>query len=136
MDSESTFMCLSFWWFSIFCPGLWCLLKSILSQKHYFKLFPLFDCTLLPLKQYKSKGIILSNHLNENEDLRLWVQSPAAHASNFSTPDCKIINKSLSVRVIVICSDHKLLCSTLIKVLIAHQHCLSLYCTRLLSFWA
>jgi len=40
----------------------------------------------------------------------------------------KKINKALSVRVIVICSDHKLL----IKVLVAHQHCLSLYCTRLL----
>jgi len=35
------------------------------------------------------------------------VQSPIAHASNFSTPDCKKINKALLVRVIVICSGHK-----------------------------
>jgi len=35
----------------------------------------------------------------------LWAQSPAAHASNFSTPDCK----KNSVGVIVICSDHGLL---------------------------
>jgi len=48
-------------------------------------------------------------HLTENY-LRLWVWSPAAQASNFSTTDCKKINKALSVRVIVICSDrHKLL---------------------------
>jgi len=48
-------------------------------------------------------------HLTENKDLRLWVQSPAIHASNFSTLDCKKSTKALSVRVIVICSDHKLL---------------------------
>jgi len=45
-------------------------------------------------------------HLTENKDPRLWVQSPAAHASSFLTPDCKKIN---SVRVIVICSHHRLL---------------------------
>jgi len=28
-------------------------------------------------------------HLAESKDLRLWVQSLATHASNFSTPDCK-----------------------------------------------
>jgi len=39
----------------------------------------------------------------------LWVQSPAAHVSNFSTSDCKKINQAPSVRVIVICSDHRLL---------------------------
>jgi len=33
----------------------------------------------------------------------------AAHASNFSTPDCKKINWARSVRVIVICSVHRLL---------------------------
>jgi len=37
------------------------------------------------------------------------VGSPAAHASNFSTRIAKKINKALSVRVKVICSDHKLL---------------------------
>jgi len=39
----------------------------------------------------------------------LSVQSPAVHASNFSTLDWKKINKTFSVRVIVICSDHRLL---------------------------
>jgi len=46
-------------------------------------------------------------HLTENQDLRLWVQS-LAHVRNVSTPDCKIINKAPSARVIVICSDHTL----------------------------
>jgi len=41
-------------------------------------------------------------YLTENKDLRLWVQSQAVHGSNFSTPDCKKINKALSVRLIVI----------------------------------
>jgi len=36
-------------------------------------------------------------HQAENQDLRLWVQSP----------DCKKIIKSPSVRVMIICSDHK-----------------------------
>jgi len=62
----------------------------------------------------------------------LWVQSPATHASNFSTPDCKKINKPLWIRVLVIFSDHKLIWWDSIKVLIAHQRSLSLYCTRLL----
>jgi len=43
----------------------------------------------------------------------------------------KKINKALSVRVIVVCSDHNLLWRTLIKVLVEHQHGLTLYCTRL-----
>jgi len=58
----------------------------------------------------------------ENKDLRLWVQSPAAHPSNFSTPDCK--KKSAmapSVRVIVIHSDPiDFDGGTLIKILIVH----------------
>jgi len=41
-------------------------------------------------------------HLTGNEDLRLWVQSPAAHTSNFPTPDGRKTNKAPSVRVIVI----------------------------------
>jgi len=44
----------------------------------------------------------------------------------------KKINEALSVRVIVICSDHNIYGGTLIKVLVTHQHRLSLYCTRLL----
>jgi len=49
-------------------------------------------------------------HLTENKDQMLWVQSPATHDSKFSTlPDCKKINKAPSVRVIVICSDQRLL---------------------------
>jgi len=48
-------------------------------------------------------------HLTENLDLRLWVQNPAAKANISSTPDWKKINKGPSVRVIVVCSDHRLL---------------------------
>jgi len=55
------------------------------------------------------RGWQVMGHPTENIDLRLWVQSPAAHANNFSTPCCKKINNVSSVRVIVICSDHKLL---------------------------
>lgn len=41
---------------------------------------------------------------------RLVVGSiPSAYASNFSTPNSKKITKVLSVRVIVDCSDHRLL---------------------------
>jgi len=48
----------------------------------------------------------------------------------------KKINKALSVRVIVICSGHiNFYGGTLIKVLVAHQHRLSLYCTRLLLLY-
>jgi len=46
----------------------------------------------------------------------LSVQSPAAHAGNFLTQDCKKINKALSVGVILICSDHKLLWQDSFKV--------------------
>jgi len=60
------------------------------------------------------------------------VQSPTSHPSNFSTPVLQKKSTRLSVRVIVICSDHKFYAGTLIKVLVARQHCLSLYCTRLL----
>jgi len=48
-------------------------------------------------------------HLSEVWDVRLWVQSLALRASSFLTPDCKKINKAPSVRVIVICSEHRLL---------------------------
>jgi len=48
-------------------------------------------------------------HLAKNLSLRFWVQYLAAHASNFSYPDCKKINKALSVRAIVICIGHTLL---------------------------
>jgi len=48
-------------------------------------------------------------HLTKNKDLRLWVQTPAAHASNFQPQIAKKINKAPSVSVIVICSDHRFL---------------------------
>jgi len=40
----------------------------------------------------RSKGPLWlrgNRNLTENRDLRLWIQSPAAYPSNFSTPDCK-----------------------------------------------
>jgi len=40
--------------------------------------------------------------------LRYWIQSPSTPACNFSTPDCKKINKATSVRVIRICGDHRI----------------------------
>jgi len=39
------------------------------------------------------------------------VESIPSHTSNFWTTDCKKINQALSVRDIVICGGHKLLCS-------------------------
>jgi len=54
------------------------------------------------------QGLRGHKHLVENEDLRLWVQSPAS-TSNFSSQDWKNINKAPSIRVIIICSDHGLL---------------------------
>jgi len=50
----------------------------------------------------------------------------------FFHPDCKNINKAPSVRVTVICGDHgHLWWDTDKGVVTTHQHCLSLYCTRL-----
>jgi len=61
----------------------------------------------------------------------LQVQSPATNAFNFSTLVCENINKATPVRVIVICSVHRhIYGGTLIKVLVAHQYWLSLYCTK------
>jgi len=48
-------------------------------------------------------------HLTENWDLRLCVQSPAAHAGNYSNPNCKKRWTKPFVRVKIICSDHRLL---------------------------
>jgi len=48
-----------------------------------------------PDREQRSKGLLFL--------------SPAAHASIFSTLDCKKINQAPSVRVIVICSEHKFL---------------------------
>jgi len=62
---------------------------------------------LFPKKEVFCHGWEVIGTLTENKYLGLWVQSPAAHASNFSTPDCKKINKTPSVKVIVICSDHR-----------------------------
>jgi len=41
-------------------------------------------------------------------------------------------NQQCPSRVIVICSNHRHFGRTLLKVLITHQHLMSLYCTRLL----
>jgi len=76
-------------------------------------------------------------HLTENKDPRWWVQSLATHASNFSTPACKknqqMRSQSGWYYSAVTINFHG---RTLIKVLVAHQHCLSLYCTRFLLLWS
>jgi len=56
------------------------------------------------------------------------VGSIPGYTSKFWTVDCKKINKALSVRLIVICSDHKLLCWDSYKGELPE----SIYCTRLL----
>jgi len=63
-------------------------------------------------------------------DLRLWVQIPS-HPSNFSTLDCKTINKALSIRLI--CSVRVYAYGgSLIKVFIdLALTFLSLYCNRI-----
>jgi len=51
-------------------------------------------------------------HPTENKDLRVWVKSPTAHASNTVQPQiAKKINKAPLFRVIVVCSDHRFLWS-------------------------
>jgi len=49
------------------------------------------------------------NDLTENEDLRLWVQSIASMPAIFQSWIAKKINKALSVWLIVICCDLRLL---------------------------
>jgi len=87
-------------------------------------------------KMLSSDSLRVHWHQTENLDLRSWVQTPA-HASNFSTPDCKQINnKAPSVTVIVTRITHRRVYgrTLIIKVLTLHQHHQSLYCTKLLLF--
>jgi len=62
------------------------------------------------------------------------VRSVPGHAGNFSTWDSKKIDNASYVKVIAICSyhDHDYVSSnrSLLRVLIVHQHRLSLNCIR------
>jgi len=86
-------------------PLKWCNLnvKKIQSFQDIFVHWWSFFYSLP--RQKLNPGLRGHKHLTESKDLRLWFQSPAAHAGNFSTLDWKKINKALSVRVIIICSD-------------------------------